>query len=252
MTTVEQTPVMERAGTTSLRRTALIGGALYVLTFASSIPAVLLLRTSVLRKPDYIVGPGPDTAVLLACVLDLINALAGVGTAVVLYSVVKRQSEAVALGFIGSRLLEAAVITTGVVSLLAVVTLRQGAAAAGADEVVLVTVGQSLVTVRDWTFVLGPILMAGVNALLLGSMLYRSRLVPRIIPLVGLVGGPLMIISAVALIFGIWEQASVWHGIAAVPIFAWELSLGIWLVVKGFSPSSITAGMTALQTRNPT
>lgn len=251
MTTIDR-PIVQRVGTDSLRKTALIGGALYVLTFASSIPAVLLLlRSSVLSNPNYIVGPGPDTAVLLACLLDLINALAAVGTAVVLFPVVKRQTEAVALGFVGSRLLEAAVITTGVVSLLAVVTLRQGAAAAGADDAVLLTVGQSLVTVRDWTFVLGPILMSGVNALLLGSLMYRSGLVPRIIPLIGLIGAPLIIISAVALMFGVWTQASVWHGIAAVPIFTWELSLGVYLVVKGFKPSPITAGMVAADTRTP-
>lgn len=229
-----------------LRKTALIGGALYVLTFASSIPAALLLG-SVLNNPDYIVGPGPDTAVLLACFLDVINALACIGTAVVLFPVVKRQHEAVALGFIGSRVLEAAIIATGVVSLLAVVTLRQNLA--GADEAALFTVGQSLVEVRNWTFVLGPILMSGVNALLLGSLMYRSGLVPRIIPLLGLIGAPLTLISATAIMFGIWTQSSPWHWIAVAPIFAWELSLGVYLVVKGFKPSPITTGMTAAETR---
>ncbi len=248
MTTIDRNPAVQRAARDPLRSTALIGGALYVLTFASSIPAVLLLGSTVLNDPNYVVGPGPDTAVLLACLLDVINALACIGTAVVLFPVVKRQNETVALGFIGSRVLEAAIITTGVVSLLAVVTLRRGMDA-GADEAALLTVGQSLVTVRDWTFVLGPILMSGVNALLLGSLMYRSGLVPRIIPLVGLVGAPLIIISAGALLFGIWTQVSVWHGIAAAPIFAWELSLGVYLVVKGFKPSSITAGMTTATTR---
>lgn len=229
----------------SQRRTALIGGALYVLTFASSIPAALLLGSSVLSNPDFIVGPGPDQVVLLACLLDVINALAAIGTAVVLFPVVKRQNEAVALGFIGSRVLEAAVIMIGVVSLLAVVTLRQEFAGAAGADAALVTVGQSLVTARNWTFVLGPILISGVNALLLGSLMYRSGLVPRIIPLAGLIGAPLMLVSATAIVFGIWTPSSVWHWIAAVPIFAWELSLGVYLVVKGFKPSPITAGMTA-------
>jgi hypothetical protein len=246
VTITDRTPAIKRAPMDSLRRTALIGGALYVLTFASSIPAVLLLSSSVLNNPDYIVGPGPDKAVLFACLLDLINAIACIGTAVVLFPVVKRQNEAVALGFVGSRVLEAATIVTGVVSLLAVVTLRQElAGAAGADEAALVTVGQSLVAVRDWTFVLGPILMSGVNALLLGSLMYRSGLVPRIIPLVGLIGAPLILISATAIMLGIWTQSSMWHGIAAAPIFAWELALGVWLVIKGFKPSRVTAGMIA-------
>ena len=133
--TATRTTTTTRVPMDSLRKTALIGGALYVLTFASSIPADLLLISSVLKNPNYIVGPGPDTAVLLACILDVINALAAIGTAVVLFPVVKRQNESVALGFVGSRVLEAAIIVTGVVSLLAVVTLRQEVAgAAGVDE----------------------------------------------------------------------------------------------------------------------
>ena len=123
--TTTRTTATKRVPMDSLRKTALIGGALYVLTFASSIPAAVLLLVSVLNNPDYIVGPGPDTAVLLACLLDVVNALAAIGTAVVLFPVVKRQNESVALGFVGSRVLEAAIIMTGVVSLLAVVTLRQ-------------------------------------------------------------------------------------------------------------------------------
>ena len=177
-----------------------------MLTFASSIPAALLLISSVLNNPGYIGGPGPDTAVLLACILDVVNALAAIGTAVVLFPVVKRQNEAVALGFVGSRVLEAAIILTGVVSLLAVVTLRREMAGAVANEAALFMVGQSLVAVRDWTFVLGPILLSGVNALLLGSLMYRSGLVPRIIPLLGLIGGPLIIISATAIVFGVWTH----------------------------------------------
>jgi hypothetical protein len=240
MPAIDRTTAVRRAPMTPVRKTALIGGALYVLTFASSIPALLLLRSSVLNNPNYILGPGPDTVVILACLLDLVNALACIGTAVVLFPVIKRQNEAVSLGFIGSRGLEAAIIVTGVVNLLAVVTLRQAvAAASGADEAALVAVGQSLVEVRNWTFVLGPILMSGVNALLLGSLMYRSGLVPRIIPLLGLIGAPLTLISATALMFGLWTQGSVWHGIAVAPIFAWELSLGVWLVVKGFRPSPV-------------
>ena len=232
----------------SLRRTALIAGALYVLTFASSIPAFVLLLGTILADPAYVVGPGQDTAVVLACVLDVINALACIGTAVVLYPVVKRQNASLALGFVGSRVLEAAIIVTGVVSLLAVVTLRQTAgAAAGTDAAALVTVGQALVEVRNWTFVLGPILLSGVNALLLGTLMYRSGLVPRIIPLLGLIGAPLVIISATAIMFGVWTQSAGWHKIAVAPIFVWELSLGLWLIIKGFQPSPVTADLASAE-----
>jgi hypothetical protein len=144
------------------------------------------------------------------------------------------------LGFVGSRVLEAAIIVTGVVALLSVVTLRQ--AGTGADALVT---GQALVGMYNWTFLFGPGFMACVNALLLGSLMYRSGLVPRIIPLVGLIGAPLLFASDVAVLFGAWEQMSLPAGIATVPVALWEFSLGVWLVVKGFNPSPITASMTA-------
>jgi hypothetical protein len=232
----------------STRKAALVGGAFYVITFAASIPALFLLAP-VLNNPDYVVSSGADNQVLLGCFLDLVTALAGIGSAVALFPVVKRQNEAVALGFVTSRMFEAAAIVIGVVSLLAVVTLRQNLVgapgAAGADEAALVTVGQSLVAVRDWTFLLGPNLMAGINALLLGSLMYRSGLVPRVIPTLGLIGGPLLLAASTAIFFGVIDRSTVWFAIAVVPIFVWELSLGIWMAVKGFRPCPITAGMTA-------
>ena len=163
----------------SVRKTALAAGLLYVLTFVS-IPT-LFLYGPVLSDPNYIVGPGPDTPIIIGAILEVIVALAGVGTAVALFPVVKRQNEGVALGFVGSRTLEGAAIVAGVVSLLSVVTLRQAGAGAGA-----VVTGQALVSSYNWFFLLGQSLMPALNALLLGSLLYRSRLVPRILPLVGL------------------------------------------------------------------
>ena len=225
------------------RRYALAAGTFYLITFAASIPAVFLLAP-VLDHPDYIVGAGADTRVLWGCFLDLVNALACIGTAVALFPVVKRQNEAVALGFVTSRMLEAAIIVIGVVSLLAVVTLRRDLAGTpGTDPASLVTTGRALVAVRDWTFLLGPSLMPGINALLLGWLLYRSGLVPRVIPALGLIGAPLLIASAVVAVFRGNEPITALAAIATVPIFLWELSLGLWLVVKGFKASPITAAM---------
>lgn len=153
---------------------------------------------------------------------------------------VRRQNEAVALGFVTSRVFEAAVIVIGVVSFLSVVTLRQ-ADASGAEAASLVVTGQALVAVRDWTFLLGPGLMAGLNALLLGYLMYRSGLVPRVIPVLGLIGAPLLLASTIATLFGIHDQLSPFALVAVLPIFVWELSLGIWLVVKGFRPSPSTS-----------
>ncbi len=240
MTTTVRTAPPTSVPADPTRKTALVGGALYLITFASSIPALFLLGP-VLNNPDYIVSAGPDTSVLLGCFLDMVNAIACIGTAVALFSVVKRQHEGFALGFVTTRLLEAAVIMIGVISILSVVTLRQNlAASGGADQASLLVVGQSLVAVRDWTFLLGPNLMAGLNALLIGTLMYRSRLVPRLIPTIGLIAGVLLLADVTAIFFGSWALGSPWHGIAAVPIFVWELSLGVWLVLKGFKPSPIT------------
>jgi uncharacterized protein DUF4386 len=135
-------------------------------------------------------------------------------------------------------MVEAAIILIGVVCLLAVVTLRRDLAGApGNDPASLLTTGRALVAVRDWTFLLGPGLMPGVNALLLGWLLYRSGLVPRLIPALGLIGAPLLIASATAALFRGNHPIPVLAAIATAPIFLWELSLGIWLVVKGFKPS---------------
>jgi Domain of unknown function (DUF4386) len=236
-----RTTAPSRAPMGSTRKSALFAGTFYLITFAASIPALILIGP-VLDNADYIVSSGADTRVLWGCLLDVVNALAAIGTAVALFPVVKRQNEALALGFVTSRMTEAAVIMIGVVSLLAVVTLRQDLAGApGTDTASLVTTGQALVAVRDWTFLLGPGLMASMNALLLGSLMYRSGLVPRVIPTMGLIGAPLLLAATIATLFGLTEQLSVWSAIATLPVAAWELSVGVWMVVKGFKPSPIVA-----------
>jgi Domain of unknown function (DUF4386) len=231
--------------TDPLRRTAMLAGGLYLLTFAASIPARFYFLDPVLSDPGYVVGPGADTRVLVGGLLDMVNALACIATAVVLFRVVKRQSETLALGFVTSRLLEAAIISVGIVSLLAVVTLRQDlGGTAGADGATLVTVGSSLVAVYEWTFLFGPNVMAAVNALLLGTLMYRSGLVPRAIPLMGLVGAPLLLASVTGVVFGTHDLGDGVFALTALPIMAWELSLGIYLVAKGFKPAPITAPRT--------
>jgi hypothetical protein len=215
-------------GVTSSRKVALAGGVLYLLTFVS-IPIFALYAP--VHEPSYIAGPGPDTAVVLGTILEIIVALACIGTAVALYPVVKRQNEGVALGFIGARILEAGTIFAGVVCLLAVVSLRQ----AGAGSDALVT-GQALVALHD-RFRLGQNLMPAVNAFLLGSLLYRARLVPRVLPVLGFIGAPLLIANTIVMMFGITGPLYALTGIGVIPIAVWEFSLGIWLVVKGFNPS---------------
>ena len=231
-----QTASAKRRPIDPMRKTALVAGVLYVITFVSSIAGAFLLDP-LLNNPQYIVSAGSDTQVLLGALFDLVNAFACIGTAVALFAVVKQQHEGSALGFVTSRVMEAVIVVVGVLSLLAVVTLRQPGAA-GAEAATLLTVQRALLAIRGWIVLLGIPVMAGINALLLGSLLYRSRLVPRVIPSLGLIGAPLMISSAIGSMFGVNEMVSVWSGLGAAPIFVWELSLGLWLVIKGFSPSA--------------
>ena len=223
---------------TSLRKTAFVAGLLYLITYLA-IPTIALYGP-VLSDPAFIVSSGSDTGVLWGAVLEVIVAFAIVGTGVALFPVLRRENEGVALGFVTSRLFEAGVITVGILSLLSIVTLQQEVGAT-ADAGSLVIVGQSLVATHDWSFLIGQTLLPGVNALLLGSLFYRSRLVPRVIPLMGLIGGPLLISSAIGQVIGINEQYSAWSAIAVLPIFLWELLLGLWLVFKGFRTVPVIA-----------
>jgi hypothetical protein len=252
MATTVQTPAAKppakRIPMSPTRKTALVAGIFYLITFIS-IPT-LALYGPLKNHRDWILTSGSSTGVLVGAFLEVIVALAGIGTAVTLYPVVKRQNEGMALGFVTSRLLEAAMIFTGVLSLLSLVTLRHSlGAAGGANAAALVTAGASHVAVYNGTMLLGQTLMPCINALLLGTLMYRSRLVPRIIPIVGLIGAPLLLAAVIATLFsGDIGHVSAFRAIATFPVAAWEFSLGVWLVVKGFRPSPITADMTAADT----
>jgi hypothetical protein len=243
MAITDRTTASPKAPMAPERKTALVAGALYLLTFIS-IPTLALYAP--VHDPDYVLGPGPDTPVLIGVVLETTVALACIGTAVVLHPVLKRVDEAASLGFIATRTLEAATIFAGVACLLTIVSLRQ--AGVGADALVS---AHALMTLRDWMFLTGQGFLPAVNAVLLGSLLYRARLVPRILPVMGLIGAPLLVASAAATVFDLWGQISVLAGLAALPIALWEFCLGTWLVAKGFKPSPRTAGpVTAVTSSN--
>lgn len=232
-----QTRTPPRAPMDTMRKTAMWAGALYLITFVTSIPALPLYH-DILNNRSYVLGSASDTGVLIGGVLEVLCALAGIATAVVLFPVIKRKSETAALGFVTTRVLEAVMIFVGVLSVLSIVTLHKNGAA-GAETASLVSTGRSLVALHDWTFLLGPGIMPALNALCLATVLYKTRLVPRIIPTVGLVGAPILLASAVAILFGAYDQVSAVSALTALPIAAWEFSLGVWLVVKGFRPSAL-------------
>ena len=228
----------------STRKTALAAGVLFLITFVTSIPAQLLLYHPLLTDPvKYMAGSGGDPAVSLGALLEVMLAVAGVGSAVVLYPIVKRQNGIVALAYVASRVLESAAIMVGIFSVLAVVTLRQQVTGTtGTNAASVITAARSLVAVHDAAFLLGPTLLAGVgNGCLLGYLMFRSGLVPRRMALLGLIGGPLVIAATVCVLFGVFKAGASWQFIATIPEILWELSFGIYCTVKGFKPSPRTS-----------
>lgn len=228
----------------STRKVSLITGWLFIVTYITSIGAVLLYSPILGDHTHYIVGSGADDRIALGALLEMILIVANIGTAVVLFPILKRQNESLALGYVAARVIESVFIGIGIISLLAVLTLRQdvgGGVGAGS----LVMDGRSLVAIHNWTFLLGPGWVVGIgNGLMLGYLMYRSGLVPRGMAMLGLIGGPLIIISGTAVLFGVIDRGSTAQAIATIPEFIWELSLGIYLVVKGFKPAPILAGYT--------
>jgi hypothetical protein len=218
-----------------MRKTALIAGIAYIGTFVFSIPVKFGLWTDVLDDRDFILGSGNAGGVPTGALFEVLTALGGVITAVALYSVAKRYSHRAALGFVTTRVLEAAMIFVGVISIMSIYVLREDVAGTtGADASALSTVGQALVAMHDWTFLLGPGLMAALNALLIGSVMYRSQLVPRWVPRLGLIGAPLLLASNTAVLFGVWDQVSGPAMVLTLPIALWEFSFGVYMTAKGF------------------
>jgi len=220
----------------SPRKTALVAGVLYLLTFVS-IPTLFLYVP--VRGANYITGAGSDTAAIIGGISEIIVALAGIGTAVVLFPVLKRQNEAAALGLVAARILESGTIFVGVAFLMSIVTLRQaGVGAAG-----LVT-GHALAVLYDRIFLQGQSFMPAICDLLIGILLYQSRLVPRGLSLIGIVGAPILLASYLAVMFGLIGQHAPVAALSALPVALFEFSLGVYLVVKGFQPSPILSSDT--------
>lgn len=225
------------------RKTALIAGVWFAITFIASIPA-LLLYEPIRDHANYILGAGADTRIEFGALLEIITAVANIATAVVLFPILKRVSESIALGYVATRIFEGTIIGVGLISLLAVVALRQDIGGAGAaDSGSLEIAGRSLVAFHDWTRVLGPQFCAGFgNGILLGYLMHKSGLVPRRMALLGLIGGPLAVVGGILLLFGAFDNGSAPLFLITVPEILWEASLTIWLIVKGFRPSPILSG----------
>jgi hypothetical protein len=222
-------PTTHKPPMDSTRKATLAAGLFYIGTFVFSIPALGLYK-GVLDDPSFVLGAGSDQGVLWGGLIEVLTALTGIGTAVALYPVLKRYAPSRAVGFVASRTLEAATIVTGVLAVLAVYTLRQG----GGDAATLTTTADALVAVKDWSFLMGPGVMPAINAICFATIVHRYGLVPRWIPTVGLIGAPLLLAFSTASLFGAWDQVSTAGMLFAIPIATWELSVGIYMAVKGF------------------
>ncbi|MEO8392234.1 MAG: DUF4386 domain-containing protein [Chloroflexota bacterium] len=227
-------------GAASYRRNAIATGVLFLITEVTSIGSFALYGP-LFDHSGYITSSGSDTPVLLGVLFEIILAMANIGTAVALFPVVRKWNEGVALGYAALRTLEGCVIAVGVIPVLAVVTLRHLVGTAGSDPVTLATIGNVLIALHNWTILLGPGLVCGVNTVLMAYLMYKSGLVPRIIPLLGLIGGPLVFMVNIGKMFGLYDQIPPLLAILVLPIFAWEVSLAIWLIVKGFKSSATTS-----------
>lgn len=213
------------------RNTSLLAGLLYLATFVS-IPTLALYDP--VKSADYVLGSGPDTSAIIGGILEIIVALAGIGTAVVLFPILKKQNESAALGLVAARILESATIFVGVGFLLAIVTLRRSGA--GADAL---ATSHALVALYDRIFLLGQSFMPAVCDLLLGFLLFNSRLVPRRLALIGIIGGPILLAGYIAVLFDLIGQHGPWAGLSALAVAVFEFSLGVWLIVKGFDPTAV-------------
>ena len=214
---------------------ARVTGVLFLITFATAIGALYLFQPVLDDPAGYIAGAGSDNRIYFGALLELLLIVANIGTAVVLFPILRRQNEILALGYVTARLVEGAFIAIGLFAVLSLVTLGQEDSGAQAG-----LIGYTLSEVKDWTFILGPGWVVGVgNGLILGYLMYRSGLVPRPLAALGLIGGPLIVLSGTLVLFDVIDQGGTGQGLATIPEFFWELGLGIYLTVKGFRPSPI-------------
>jgi hypothetical protein len=217
------------------RQIAFVTGVLFLITYATSIGALALFQPLLDDPVGYVTDGGSDDRIIFGAVLELLLIIANIGSAVVLYPILRRQNHILALGFVSARIIESVFIAVGILAVLTIVTLEQDIAGAEAG-----TIGYALAALKDWTFILGPGFVVGVgNGLILGYLMYRSALVPRSLAALGLIGGPLICASGIAVMFGVIDLSGTAQGIATIPEFFWELGLGLYLTVKGFSLSPI-------------
>jgi hypothetical protein len=205
-------------------------GVLYLITFVTSIPALALYEPALRHPVAFVAGSGNVNNIYLGALLELLLIIANIGTAVVIVPIMRRQFEELSIGYVTARLFECTFILVGIVAMLGIATLQQQTAGAAEG-----TVAYTLAAIKDWTFILGPGWVVGWgNGLILGYMMYRTQLVPRAWTWLGLVGGPLIVISGTIVMFRGGHPSGGLQGLATIPEAAWELFLGFYCLIWGF------------------
>ncbi|WP_223595641.1 DUF4386 domain-containing protein [Neobacillus bataviensis] len=225
----------------STKKAAKIVGVLFILAAVTAIIG-LILYNPILNGPDYMInGSEHANQVVLGVLMELMLVVSAVGTATTMFPILRKYNETIALWHLCFRFLEAIIITVGVISMLSLLTLSQEFAAAGApDSESFQTSGIVLKAIHAWTFMLGPLFMLGINTMMYSYIFYKSRLVPRFIPILGMTGATLVFIYGLLVMFGVIEQISVWS-ILSLPVAANEMILAVWLLVKGFDESALAS-----------
>lgn len=224
----------------SLKAASRITGVLFIIAAITAILGVIFYKP-ILNESDYLLqGPAHANQVILGAIMELILVVSAVGTATVMFPFLKKYNRTIALWHVCFRFMEAVVITVGVISVLSLLTLSQAYVAAGAPDTASYQVsGTLLKAVHDWTFLLGPNFFLGMNTVMYSYIFYQSKLVPRFIPILGLTGSVLILLAALLEMFGVIDQVSTWGGILALPIFANEMILAVWLIMKGFNGAAV-------------
>jgi hypothetical protein len=231
----------------SNKKATKIVGALFILAAVTSIIG-LTLYNPILNGPDYMIkGSEHANQVILGAIMELILVVSAIGTSTTMFPFLRKYSETIALWHVCFRFLEAVIITVGIISVLSLLSLSRAFVASGAlDIATFQASGTLLKAVHDWTFLLGPNFMLGINTMMYSYIFYKSKLVPRFIPILGMIGATFVFTAALLEMFGVFSQISVWGAILSLPVFANEMILAVWLIVKGFNEHAL-ASMSAKQ-----
>jgi hypothetical protein len=229
------------------KKAAKIVGVLFILAAVTAVVGLILYKP-ILKGPDYLItGSEHANQVILGALMELILVVSAIGTATTMFPILRKYNETIALWHVCFRFLEAVIITVGVISVLSLLTLSREYVAAGApDTSSFQASGIAIKAIHDWTFLLGPNFLLGINTIMYSYIFYKSKLVPRFIPILGMTGAALVFICALLVMFGVIQQVSAWGGILALPVAANEMILAVWLLFKGFNQSALTT----LSTKN--